>query len=271
MSYWTIAPSSGSALGHRMKTKFIRYRPQIMTGVGVTCMAGATVWAVKQTPEAMRRLEKRKEELNVQKLPVTEVIKTAGPCYLGPAALTLAGGASIWKADHDMRGRVADMTALAATAENMRQTYKEAVKEEVGKKKAEKIEADMAQKLVDKNPPPADQKDIVDTGYGDQIVYDPTYTKKYFRCSIERIYRGQNNANHTITTSIGMSVSVPEFFEEFGMADYVPDGFKTLEWTNDNPLDISFYDPVTDRYSEKAVVLVMTFGNHLAKMDEKPF
>ena len=57
MNYLTIVPSHGG-LAKAFGLSFVRYRPQILAGVGVVSFMSATVSAVKATPKAMDKLEK---------------------------------------------------------------------------------------------------------------------------------------------------------------------------------------------------------------------
>lgn len=270
MNYLTIVPSHGG-LAKAFGLSFVRYRPQILAGVGVASFMGATVLAVKATPKALDKLEKRKEELRVKKLPMTEVIKTAGPCYIPSVVATAVGVASIASADHEMRARVADISALAATTESVLQAHRDAVQQELGERKAEKIDAAAAQKIVDQNPPPKSRDDIIDTGFGDQLVYDPVYTGRYFYCNIEKIMRAQNVIVSDITRGLEPYASTEDFFGEFNMEKYLPEAVRDMGWNDKNLPDIRFFDPVAEVFCEKAPVLVMDFNKHPAKFDYQDF
>lgn len=270
MNYLTIVPSHGG-LAKAFGSSFVRYRPQILAGIGVASFMGATVLAVKATPKALDKLEKRKEELHVKKLPIVEVIKTAGPCYIPSVVATAAGVASIASADHEMRSRVADISALAATTESVLQAHREAVQQELGERKAEMIDAAAAQRIVDQNPPPKSRDDIIDTGLGNQLVYDPVYTRRYFYCNIEKIIRAQNVIVSDITRGLEPYASTEDFFGEFNMEKYLPEAVRDMGWNDKNLPDIRFFDPVAEVFCEKAPVLVMDFHNHPAKFDYQDF
>ena len=270
MNYLTIVPPHGG-FAKAFGSSFVRYRPQILASVGVFSFMGATVLAVKATPKALDKLEKRKEELHVRKLPITEVIKTAGPCYIPAGVATALGVASIASADHEMRSRVADISALAATTESVLQAHRDAVRQELGERKAEKIDAAAAQRIVDQNPPPTSKDDIVVTGFGDQLVYDPVYTGRYFYCNIEKIIKAQNKIVSDITRGLEPYASTEDFFGEFNMARYLPEAVRDMGWNDNNLPDIRFYDPIAEMFSEKAPVLVMDFAHHPAKFDYQDF
>lgn len=270
MNYLTIVPPHGG-IAKAFGSSFIRYRPQILAGIGVASFMGATVLAVKATPKALDKLEKRKEELRVKKLPTTEVVKTAGPCYIPAVVATAVGVASIASADHEMRSRVADISALAATTESMLQAHRDAVQQELGERKAEKIDAAAAQKIVDQNPPPKSKDDIIVTGFGDQLVYDPVYTGRYFYCDIEKIMRAQNVIVSDITRGLEPYASTEDFFGEFNMANYLPEAVRDMGWNDKNLPDIRFYDPIAEVFCEKAPVLVMDYDRHPAKFDYREF
>ena len=81
-----------TAAAKSIKGVLERHAPEILTGIGVAGMVTSTVLAVKATPKAYRLVNDRKDELEVEKLPVTELVKTTWKCYI-PAVVTC--GASI--------------------------------------------------------------------------------------------------------------------------------------------------------------------------------
>ena len=75
-------------IGRTLKRK----SPEILTGVGIGGMITTTVLAVRATPEAMRRIEKKKKEEQHKKLTAVQTVRAAWKCYI-PAGVT--GGVSI--------------------------------------------------------------------------------------------------------------------------------------------------------------------------------
>lgn len=72
-----------------VKSCLKQHSPEIFIGVGIASMVAATVTAVCSTPKVIALLEKKKE--TEEELKITEVIKTAAPCYIPSLILTVGG------------------------------------------------------------------------------------------------------------------------------------------------------------------------------------
>ena len=71
-----------------LATSIEKHSPEILTGFGIAGMLTAIVVAVKATPKAVRLIEAKKEETNVEKLKPIDTVKTTWKCYI--PAVTLA-------------------------------------------------------------------------------------------------------------------------------------------------------------------------------------
>ena len=56
----------------------VKHSPEILTGLGITGMITATVFAVKETPKAMKLIELKKKELKTKELTPIEIVKLLG-------------------------------------------------------------------------------------------------------------------------------------------------------------------------------------------------
>ena len=74
---------AANSIGRTLKRK----SPEILTGVGIGGMITTTVLAVRATPEAMRRIEKKKKEERHKKLTAMQTVQAAWKCYI-PAGVT---------------------------------------------------------------------------------------------------------------------------------------------------------------------------------------
>ena len=55
-----------AATFRNVKTAMAKHSPEILTGIGIAGMIGTTVLAVKATPKALRLIEERREELELE-------------------------------------------------------------------------------------------------------------------------------------------------------------------------------------------------------------
>ena len=80
-------------------------------------------------------------------------------------------------------------------AESASREYKAKVVEQIGAKKADKIEEELAQDKLDKNP--ANEKTVVLTGKGQYLCFD-SFSSRYFRSDIESIRKIENVFNQRL-------------------------------------------------------------------------
>ena len=76
-----------SKFARDVRTSLSRHSPAILMGIGIAGMVTTTVVAVKATPKALRLIEEKKQELDVESLTPVETVKAAWKCYI-PAAVT---------------------------------------------------------------------------------------------------------------------------------------------------------------------------------------
>ena len=174
------------------RSGLIKYAPQIATGVGLGLALVAGVRAVQKTPEAVRLIEKKKEEKK-DELTVTETVKTVWKCYLPSviifivACVLIIGGQRI-----STRRAVAAATACSLYETQLKQ-YQEAAKEVLGDKKEAEIRTQMARNEVTSRPP-LSTDDIVSTGRGNALFYDEL-SKRYFWSDpayVDKIFQNLN-------------------------------------------------------------------------------
>lgn len=174
-------------------TEFAKKKaPEILTGIGIAGMITTTVLAVKATPKALMLIEERKLDLDTEKLPKLEIVKTVWPCYI-PAVTTgiVSTGCLIGASSVNMRRNAALATAYALSETTLKD-YKEKVVETLGEKKAIEIRDAIAQGKLDKNP--VDENEIVQTPMGKTLCYEPL-SGRYFRSDMESIRRAVNDLN----------------------------------------------------------------------------
>ena len=189
-----------------------RHSPEILTGLGIAGMISTTIMAVKATPKALILIENRKDEMEVDKLPPLELVKTAWRCYI-PAAVTsslsvicLIGASSV-----NVRRNTALATAYSLS-ESALKGYQEKVIETIGEKKEQAVRDAIAKDKIEKNP--VNSREVIITDKGNTLCYD-AISGRYFKSDIERIKRAVNDINKNLLDD--MYVSLNDFYYEIGL------------------------------------------------------
>lgn len=210
------------------QTTLSKHSPAILTGLGIAGMITTTVLAVKATPKALKLMEIKREELQLEedeKLTPIETVKTTWKCYI-PAAVTgvTSTACLIGACKVSARRNAALLTAynLSATA---LEEYKEKVVETVGEKKERAIRDKVAEDHIKKNP--VENTSVIVTEKGSSRFYD-SITKRRFTSDIEKIRRIQNELNARMLEGEDC-ISLNDFYYELGL-EAVPFGDE-LGWT----------------------------------------
>lgn len=207
----------------------VKKSPEILTGFGITGLFITTILAVKNTPEALRRIGKRKRELNVTKLSKAETFKVTWKCYI-PSAITAAiSTGCILGSHHISNKRNAALAAAYALSETAFKDYREAVEKTITKKEAEKVKDKIAQDKIEQNP--LDNTDVILTGKGNTLFLDLT-CGRYFRSDINFVKQAVNEANAELLQQ--QFISKNEFYAELCL-DPTTDGYE-LGWDATNGL-----------------------------------
>lgn len=211
-----------------------KHAPEILTGFGIAGMISATIMAVRATPKAMQLLEKRKKEVDEEKLSPIDTVKTAGACYIPSAIVSCVSVACLVGASSaNMRRNAALATAYAIAESNLKE-YQEKVIETVGKKKEQSVRDAVAKEKIAKDP--VGGREVYVTSYGDTLCYD-VISGRYFKSDIETIRRAANEVNRRMIHD--MYISLNEFYDEIGL-DHTRMG-DDLGWNvNDDLLELTF-------------------------------
>ena len=207
-----MSKQNAARVVHALKETFEKRTPEILTGIGIAGMITTTILAVKATPKAVSLLNDRKDELETEKLPVIEVVKTTWKCYI-PAAVTC--GASIACLIGSSSVNLKRNAALA-TAYKLSETalaeYRDAVIETIGEKKERTVRDKVAEERVKKNP--VTKSDVIITGNGTTLCYDPV-GNSYFKSNIQQIENAKNKLNARMLNE--NYVSLNDFYDELGI------------------------------------------------------
>lgn len=193
-----------------------KHSPEILTGLGIAGMITTTVLAVKATPKAIKLVEKKKEELELNpedKLTVVETVQAAWKPYI-PAAITgvvsttcLIGASSV-----NLR-RNAALAAAYHLSETALSEYKEQVIETFGKNKEKKVRDNVDKARVERTP--IDDKEVILTGDGDTLCFD-YHSGRYFKTSIDKLKKIENILNAKLLREDYISLN--DFYDELGLS-----------------------------------------------------
>ena len=193
-----------------------KHSPELLTGIGIAGMITSTVLAVKATPKALKLMEQKREELNLEpdeKLTAGETIKTTWKCYL-PAAITgVAATACLIGANSVNASRNAALAAAYNLSATALSEYKEKVIETVGEKKEREIRDKVAEERIQKEP--VSNSAIIVNGSGNTRCFD-TITKRRFTSDIEHIKKIVNELNRRMINGDDY-ISLNEFYYELGL------------------------------------------------------
>lgn len=229
---------------------FINKRsPEILTGIGIAGMITTTVLAVQATPRALRLIEEKKNEDWVDELSPLEVVKTAWKPYVPAAVTGIASVACLIGASSVNAKRNAALATAYKLSETALSEYREKVIETIGEKKEKTVRDKVAEERVKKNP--VSKSEVVVTNNGTTLCFDPI-SARYFKSSIDKIKRAENELNKQMLHDISGYVSLNDFYDELGL-DHTSVG-DDLGWNVDRLIDISFSSQLNDN-GEPSVVL----------------
>lgn len=226
-----------------------KHSPEILTGIGIAGMITTTVLAVRATPKALELLEKKKNEDWVDELSPLEVVKTAWKPYVPAAVTGVASVACLIGASSVNAKRNAALATAYKLSETALTEYREKVIETIGEKKEKTVRDKVAEERVKKNP--VSKSEVIVTNNGTTLCFDPI-SARYFKSSIDKIKRAENELNKQMLHDISGYVSLNEFYDELGL-DHTSVG-DDLGWNVDKLIDISFSSQLNDN-GEPSVVL----------------
>ena len=201
-----------SKIINEIQKAVIKHSPEILTGLGIAGMITTTVLAVKATPKALDLINDRKDELETEKLPPTEVVKTAWKCYIPAAVTCVTSTACLIGASSVHLKRNAALATAYKLSESAINEYKDAVIDKLGEKKEQTIRDKVAEEKMKKNP--VSSSEVFITEKGNTLCYD-TISGRYFKSDIDRIKRAENAINKQLLDE--MYVSLNDLYDELDL------------------------------------------------------
>ncbi len=249
-----------------MKVWVKNHVPQLLLGSGIIGYGVTIALAVKATPKAMEMLNKKKDELGVDKLDVKTTVKTAYKPYIPTAIAAGISTGLVIASDRVHVNKEVAATVATQVAVNALDNYKKSVDKVVGTEKAAEIEQATAQRLVDGSSIPTDKADIPYAG-GNELCID-AFTGRIFLCSSDIIRRAECEMNNYIRNNDYGSLN--DWYDILGLKGIEPLGseygwsyekggieieFKSCLLENDKPclvmdyrvMPYRDYDVFTDR------------------------
>lgn len=203
--------------------KIEKRSPEILLGCGIVGFVSTCVLVAKEAPVAKEKLEELHEELAEMDEDLTkpqiifEEFKVVAPVYAPSFGLALlSSGCLIWS----FKGESKKAVAAATGYEFYRTKYfdlRDKVKEELGERKANKIETDLAQDDIKNSTIPDDyiSNDVVMSD-GMSLFYDG-FSGRYFRSTVDIVRRAELEISKRIM--IEDYVALNEFYYELGIAN----------------------------------------------------
>lgn len=199
-------------IADNMKTAISKHSPEILIGFGIAGMLSSTVLAVKATPKAMKLIEEKKREKNVDKLTAIETVKVAWKCYIPSAATAAASTACLIGASSIHAKRNAVLATAYKIAETTHREYRDKVIETIGEKKEAAIRDKVDKEKLEKNP--VNTCEVIITDDGDTLCYD-SHSGRYFKININRLKRIENELNRRIYSDNYYSLN--DLYREIGL------------------------------------------------------
>ena len=208
----------------------------IITGVGTTGILAAK--GGQASLYAIEDAEMEKENL----LTTKETIKVVYPYYLPAISIAAVTITCVLGLNNIHSRRSAALAGLYSLTEASFKEYKEKMLEEVGPRKVQKVEDEIAQQRLDENP--ISKNKVIETGKGETLCYD-VLSGRYFKSDIESIKRAQNDFNFKLINDALMWMSVNELYYEMGLRPIKLGDH--MGWSTEKLLEMRFASKLTDQ------------------------
>ena len=173
---------------------------------GVTCIIGGGAWAIRQTPEATKILEEKKDKDKFEK------VKAVAPLFIPAIGLTVLGITQIVYSRNITKNKLAAITTAYTVSETAYKTYRDKVKEMVEPEKYEDIQREVATEKLRQDP--LGNKEVIIQAKGESLIYDEM-SGRYFKGSINDIDRAVNILNRQMRSD--MTITLNDFYNEIGL------------------------------------------------------
>lgn len=189
-----------------------KHEPEILLGMGVSGLIFSTVWSVRATTKAVRKLDTLKYELKKEKLTVKEVVTETWRLYLPVAASIALSVPCVIASNKVSSRRNAALAAAFTISEKTLHEYQDKTRQIVGDKKEQEIHESISADRV------RDHKGetILITGDGDSLFLEPI-SGRYFKSSWNKIQKCANELNATALTDICGEITLSDWYDRLGL------------------------------------------------------
>lgn len=211
----------------------------ILTGVGVVGTVSTAVLTGRASFKAADIINKEYTDRMETDGPLskTEKVQLVWTEFIPPIGVGSATVACIIYANRRSAAQSAAMAAAYSLSEKTFSDYKEKVREKLGINKETDIRDELAKERIDANPPGS----LIIVGEGDVLCYD-VLTGRYFKSTVEKLKKGENEVNADIVTGDGASLS--RFYDEIGLPQTPYSD--TVGWNLDNRCELQLSTIMTD-------------------------
>ena len=222
--------------------------PAILTAIGVAGTITTAVLSGKAAVKATDRItadmirrdlynSKHGEQALVEPTLKEKFILT-WDCFLPPVLTCTTTVAAIVLSNRIGTRRTAAMAAAYSLSERAFTEYKEKVYEHVGKNKERKIQDEIAQDQIKRNPPLNDMIIV-----GSDVIFHEAFTGRYFKSNMEDVKQAVNRINHHMINNF--SADLNDFYDFVGL-DRTDMG-DLLGWNNDKLIELAFTTCMDDQ------------------------
>lgn len=230
--------------------------PTILTILGATGVISTTVSAVKATPKALEKI-KLEEDYQRKELTKLEVVKLVWPDYIPTAVM---GGLTIGclvSLNSIHAKKYAALASVYSLTDATLREYQKKVKESIGEKKEQRIQEEIQQEKIIKDPPT--ESNVIFTGDGEHLCRD-MYSGRYFKSDINKVKQAAIIINSNLQQDD--FVSLNDYYYELGLENV--DLGDELGWSSeDGIVKITYGSHLTP---EKVPCLAISFDT-MPKMD----
>lgn len=208
----------------KVKQTLTNNSPTILAALGVTGFLGAILMTAKAAPKAVKVLEKHNDSTTIEK------VKAVAPIYAPTAGMILVSTACIVGSNRIHGYRYASLLALYSIGQQTLDRWQDAVLDEVGKKKYEKVR----ERVVE----PEGEPPISIMVDEERVLFYDVFTGRYFRGdSIEIVRKVANDMTDRMFGEdyvslndyyYGVGLDRVEFGDDWGWN--IADGAMTVEF-----------------------------------------
>lgn len=209
-----------------IKPFFIKHEPELLMGAGISGMIFATVYSVRATSLAIKKLQ----AVDEQNLTKKKKFKLVWRLYLPVVASLGVSTACIIGGNRVSNKRTAALAAAYTVSETALQEYRNKTMEIVGPKKEQQIHeavsADATTQAYNNG-----NTTVVLTGDGDSLFYEPL-SGRFFKTNWNKVLRAANELNSAALTGIDGTITLSDWFDKLGLAK--TEISDTMGWNIDN-------------------------------------